>query len=102
MIGERLSEIRKSCGDNQVDLATHLNVSVSTIRSWEQGKSSPSHEFLVSICQLYHISADYLLGLSNIDPAYVQRQRLEFFSEAELKELRSFENYLLWKRRENK
>ena len=60
-------------GDNQADLAAHLNVSVSTIRSWEQGKSSPSHEFLVSICQLYHISADYLLGLSNIDPAYVQR-----------------------------
>ncbi len=102
MIGERLSEIRKSCGENQADLAAHLNVSVSTIRSWEQGKSSPSHEFLVSICQLYHISADYLLGLSNIDPAYVQRQRLESFSKAELKELRSFENYLLWKRRENK
>ena len=98
MIGERLAEIRKDYGDKQTDLAQKLNIAVSTIRSWEQEKSSPSHEMLVHICQLYHVSSDYLLGLSDIDPAYVQRRRLENFSKKELNALRDFEEFLIWRK----
>ena len=99
MIGERLAEIRKDHDDTQAILADRLNVSISSIRSWEQEKSSPPHELLVKICRLYHVSADYLLGLTSIDPAYVQRRRLESFSNLELEELQHFENYLIWKRK---
>lgn len=99
MIGERLAEIRKDHGDTQAVLADRLNVSLSSIRSWEQEKSSPPHELLVKICKLYRVSADYLLGLTSIDPAYVQRRRLASFSDLELEELQSFENYLIWKRK---
>ncbi len=101
MIGERLSEIRKDYGDRQTDLAQKLNVTVSTVRSWEQGKSSPPHEMLVNICRLYHVSSDYLLGLSDADPAYVQRRRLENFTTKELAELKDYEEYLMWKKRNN-
>ena len=86
MIGERLAEVRKDHDDTQSVLAARLNVSLSSIRSWDQEKSSPPHEMLVNICRLYHISADYLLGLTNVDPTYVQRKRLELFSESELDE----------------
>ena len=99
MIGERLAEIRKDHDDTQAILADRLNVSISSIRSWEQEKSSPPHELLVKICRLYHVSADYLLGLTSIDPAYVQRRRLESFSNLELEELQNLENYLIWKRK---
>ena len=99
MIGERLAEIRKDHDDTQAILADRLNVSISSIRSWEQEKSSPPHELLVKICRQYHVSADYLLGLTSIDPAYVQRRRLESFSNLELEELQNFENYLIWKRK---
>lgn len=99
MIGERLSEVRKDHGDTQAILADKLKVSLPTVRAWEQGKSSPSHEMLVSICNLYHVSADYLLGLSNIDPVYVQRRRLECFTKEELLSLQDYEEYLIWKRR---
>ncbi len=68
MIGERLAEVRKDHNDKQSDLAEKLNVTLYTIRSWEQEKSSPSHEMLVRICRLYHVSSDYLLGLSDQDP----------------------------------
>ena len=77
MIGERLSEVRKDHGDTQSSLAKKLNVSVATVRSWEQEKSSPEHEILVTICKMYRVSSDYLLGLSNVDPSYIQRRRLE-------------------------
>ena len=75
MIGERLSEVRKDHGDTQSSLAKKLNVSVATVRSWEQEKSSPAHEILVTICKMYRVSSDYLLGLFNVDPSYIQRIR---------------------------
>ena len=98
MIGERLAEVRKDHGDRQRDLAEKLNVVYFTVSSWEQGKSEPSHELLVKICQLYQVSADYLLGVTNVDPAYVQRRRLERFSKEELDFLEQMERYLLWRR----
>lgn len=99
MIGERLSEIRKDHGDTQSMLAEKLSVSLPSIRSWEQEKSSPNHDMLVAICRLYHVSADYLLGLSDIDPAYVQRKRLEHLNTEELTALREYEEFLIWKRK---
>jgi len=98
MIGELLAETRKDHGDKQTDLAQKLNVSIATVRSWEQEKSLPPNEMLVAICRLYHVSADYLLGLSNVDPVYIQRRRLNRFSEAELEEMQLFEEYLIWKK----
>lgn len=99
MVGERLSEIRKDHGDTQASLAERLNVSLAAVRSWEQEKSSPSHEMLVSICRLYHVSSDYLLGLSDIDPAYVQVQRMNRFTKEELIELLKYEEYIIWRRK---
>lgn len=102
MIGELLAEVRKDHQDTQQDLADHLHVSISTVRSWENEKSSPSHEMLVSICRLYQVSADYLLGLTRVDPMYVQRRRLENFSREELEELKDFEEFLLWRKNSRK
>ncbi len=99
MIGERLSEVRKDHGDTQASLAARLGVSLPTVRAWEQEKSSPSHEMLVAVCRLYHVSADYLLGLSDVDPAYVQQKRLEQLTPEERKDLKDYEKYLIWKRK---
>ena len=41
-------------------------------------------------------------GLSNIDPVYEQRRRLEQFSPEELTDLKKYESYLLWKKRSEK
>ena len=99
MLGERLSEIRKDHGDTQAALAEQLGVSLFTIRAWEQEKSSPSHDMLVALCRLYHVSSDYLLGLSDIDPAYSTRRRTALFSGDELRKLAEYEEFLLWKQK---
>ena len=99
MIGERLAEVRKDHGDTQQDLADKLNVTKFTISNWEQEKSVPSHELLVKVCQLYGVSADDLLGISDVDPAYTQRRRLEQFTPEELDELKRVERYLIWRRK---
>ena len=98
MLGERLAEVRKDHGDTQQSLADRLNVTKFTISNWEQEKSEPSHELLVKICRFYDVSADYLLGITDLDPAYAQRRRKEQFTAEEVETLRKVERYLIWNR----
>lgn len=89
MIGERLKEIRKYIfQDTQEELAQKLHVTLYTIQSWEQEKSSPNHEMLIAICRLYGVISDYLLGLSNTDPIFEKQASVQL----------SQENYILLKR----
>ena len=94
MIGERLKAIRGDNHDTQEMLAEKLNVSKSTVQSWEQEKSSPSHESLVAICKLYNVSSDFLLGLNDADPLYTKRQRAQLSRENQ-EMLRKFTLFLL-------
>lgn len=81
----------------------------SWLRSWvcpcplcgrgSRKKSSPSHEMLVKLCRMYSISSDYLLGLTDEDPAYVRQRRQEHLTDEERLLLREFEEYLIWKRK---
>lgn len=96
MKGERLAEVRKDHGDTQQTLADKVNVTKYTVSSWEQGKSEPSHEMLVRICRLYHVSADYLLGLSSADPAYIRR-RAEELRPDDLAMLKQMEEFPRWR-----
>ena len=94
MIGERLKEVRSDHHDTQKDLARKLNVSISTVQSWEQEKSEPSHTLLVAICNLYQVSADFLLGLKDDDPVFVQRRIVDLNADNQLL-LREFADLLL-------
>ncbi len=95
MIGERLQEIRKDNGDTQKTLAEKLHASLYAVRCWEQGKSDPSHDTLVAICRLYHISADYLLGLTDEDPIFAQRKQ-QALTPKNLALLKHFEAFLFY------
>lgn len=99
MIGERLAEARKDHGETQADLARILGVSLSTVRTWEQDKNAPGHEMLIKICKRYKISSDYLLGLSDIDPAYEQTKKSTNLTREEMLKLREYEKFLLWQRK---
>ena len=94
VIGERLAEVRKDHGDTQQSFAMKMNVTKYTVSSWEQEKSEPNHEMLVKICRLYGISSDYLLGLSNVDPAYI-RSKAENLSADEFSLLKDIEEFFL-------
>ena len=102
MIGERLAELRKLNNDTQQDLADKLHVSAPTVRSWERDRSDPPHQTLVAICKLYGTSADYLLGLTDIDPSDEARKQRQKLTDAELDEMHSYEEYLLWKRKNSR
>ena len=65
MLGQRINELRTATGWSQVQLAEKLSISKQTVSNWENENIQPSIEMLVRIAKLFHVSADYLLGLSD-------------------------------------
>ena len=61
MLGERLSELRKCRGLTQASLARHLNISPSTLGSYENNRRSPSANILIAISKELNVSTDFLL-----------------------------------------
>lgn len=98
MIGDRLKELRHDHNDTQEDLAEKLNISKFTVQSWEQGKSEPNHDMLVSICRLYHVSSDFLLGLSDDDPVFYHTREMRLSPESRTL-LKEFSDFLFRKER---
>ena len=66
MLGQRINELRRARGWNQVELANHLNVTKQTISNWENDNIQPSIEMLVRLSGIFGVSTDYLLGLDDI------------------------------------
>ena len=60
---ERLKEVRTENKINQIELAELCNVKQSCVSKWERGITLPDAEMIVVLCQLLHVSADYLLGI---------------------------------------
>lgn len=67
IFGQRLKEIRMDHNETQTDLALLLGVKKSQISVLENGIVSTTPEKIALICTHYHVSADYLLGLTD-DP----------------------------------
>ena len=63
LFGERLKECRIQAGKTQSQLGEVLSVYKSRISDMEKGINTTTAEKIALICEHYHISADYLLGL---------------------------------------
>lgn len=48
-----LRAARVNAGLNQADVANELSVNITTISSWESGKTKPSIENFRKLCELY-------------------------------------------------
>ena len=65
--GQRVQETRKLHNETQKDLGDVIDTRPNNVSEMESGKKTTTAEKIVRICLHYHISADYLLGLSD-DP----------------------------------
>lgn len=65
MFEERIKELRLSLGLNQIQFGRKLFITKQCISNWENGNIQPSIDMLIKICTTFHVSADYLLGLTN-------------------------------------
>lgn len=72
----RIRELRTESGMLQKELATKLNVGISTICYYEQSEREFDTETIRRLCEIFDCSADYLLCLSDMrKPEISEEQR---------------------------
>lgn len=62
----RIRQLREERHMTQVRLSVELGVSQETVSSYEKQKHYPSFAQLLKLASLFHVSIDYIMGLSDI------------------------------------
>lgn len=62
MLNEEIRRLRKASGLNQVQFADRIDVSQSTVASWENGTRRPDLDALCKIADLFNVGLDELLS----------------------------------------
>lgn len=68
---EILSRLRRDKGVNQRTAAGALHISQALLSHYENGLREPGLTFVCNACDYYGVSADYLLGRSEVRTAFV-------------------------------
>jgi len=72
MKSERLIQLRKEYKLTQQQLASKLKITRSALSLYELGKRYPDTKILSGIASFFNVSADYLIGISDIRNPYDQ------------------------------
>ena len=65
MFSERLKTLRAQADISQKELAERLFVSQQSVAKWETDKSTPNPDTIARIAEIFCVSSDYLLGISD-------------------------------------
>lgn len=63
--GEKLKALRIEKGLTQQQIAEKIGLVKGSISAYEQSAKYPSIDVLIKLCEMFGVSADYLLGLSD-------------------------------------
>lgn len=62
---QRIRDLREDRDLNQKHLAEYLNCSQQVYSNYELGQRDIPTDVLIRLSQFYHVSTDYILGLTN-------------------------------------
>lgn len=62
---ERLKEMREEKNLSQNDLSKEIKISAACINRWEKNLRVPNIDSIIILCNYFHCSADYLIGLED-------------------------------------
>ena len=65
MVFRRIRDIREDSDKTQIEIADYLNMQRSVYRRYETGEREIPVWAVIKLAQLYHVTTDYLLGLSD-------------------------------------
>ena len=68
--GAKLKELRMNKKMQQSELGNLLNLSPSTISLYESDNRKPTPEIITKVADIFHVSTDYLLGISTSKNKY--------------------------------
>lgn len=103
MIGERLLDLRKDAGLTQDELGAILKINKHSISSYERDKSEPPDDLKILIAQYFHVSVDYLLGLTDTQASYPPAQKIVYlprdFPETARGDLKDYIDFLMYRQK---
>ena len=65
MVFRRIRDLREDSDKTQIEIADYLNMQRSVSRRYETGEREIPVWAVIKLAQLYHVTTDYLLGLSD-------------------------------------
>lgn len=83
-MGEKLRSLRIENNLTQKQVADRIGLAISAVSSYEAGTRYPSYESLIKLSRMFHVSTDYLLGLTekrNIDVTGLNDAEIELLSQ---------------------
>lgn len=66
----RLKDIREDRDITQKEIADYLHIKQNTYSQYKSGKRQLPIEALIALADYYHVTTDYLLGVSDIPNPY--------------------------------
>lgn len=83
-MGEKLRSLRIENKLTQKQVADRIGLAISAVSSYESGTRYPSYEALIKLSKMFHVSTDYLLGLTSkrdIDVTGLDDAEIELLSQ---------------------
>lgn len=66
MLKQRLKELREERGLSKRELSRIIGLNHRAVSQYELGKTEPNYQTLKKLCDYFGITADYLLGFSDV------------------------------------
>ena len=64
-MGNKLKALRIEKNLTQKQIADRIGLAISAVSSYESGTRYPSYDVLVKLARIFHVSTDYLLGMTD-------------------------------------
>lgn len=71
---QRLEDLRIDHDMTQLEIANYLGCQREVYRRYEKGTRQIPVDFLISLAKFYHVSIDYIVGLTNEKRPYPQKK----------------------------
>lgn len=65
--GSLLKDLRLKSGLTQKQLADKIGITKAVISYYELQERQPSPDVIIKLANVFHVSADYLLGINDVD-----------------------------------
>ncbi len=65
ILAKRMKEVRKEKKLRQSDVSKALDIALISYQRYESGERDPMAPFIAAFAEYFHVSADYLLGLTD-------------------------------------
>lgn len=83
-MGDKLRSLRIEKKLTQKQVAERIGLAISAVSSYESNNRYPSYEALIKLARIFHVSTDYLLGITdkrNIDVTGLDDEEIELISQ---------------------